>query len=255
MGNRLSGKVAIVTGGASGIGAATCRLFAKEGVKGVVIADINEELGEEVADQIRKQGGDAFYIFLDVSDEQQWIDTVTTTVERYGRLDVTVNNAGMSTWESRKNVEDTTLEIWNRMHAVYVTGVFLGTKYSIPEMRKVGGGSIINISSIYGIVGSKGGTSYHSAKGGVRTFTKATAIQYAAENIRANSIHPGFADTGMTAELHAQPDEHARRISQTPIGRMGTPEDMAWGCLYLASDESSFVTGVELPIDGGMTAQ
>ena len=255
MGNRLSEKVAIVTGGASGIGAATCRLFAEEGAKGVVIADINEELGEEVADQIRKQGGDAFYIFLDVSDEQQWIDTVTTTVERYGRLDVTVNNAGMSTWESRKNVEDTTLEIWNRMHAVNVTGVFLGTKYSIPEMRKVGGGSIINISSIYGIVGSKGGTSYHSAKGGVRTFTKATAIQYAAENIRANSIHPGFADTGMTAELHAQPDEHARRISQTPIGRMGTPEDMAWGCLYLASDESSFVTGVELPIDGGMTAQ
>jgi len=180
---------------------------------------------------------------------------VAATVERYGRLDVTVNNAGMSTWESRKNVEDTTLEIWNRMHAVNVTGVFLGTKYSIPEMRKVGGGSIINISSIYGIVGSKGGTSYHSAKGGVRTFTKATAIQYAAENIRSNSIHPGFADTGMTAELHAQPDEHARRISQTPIGRMGTPEDMAWGCLYLASDESSFVTGVELPIDGGMTAQ
>ena len=255
MGERLSGKVAIVTGGASGIGAATCRLFAEEGAKGVVIADINEELGGEVADQIREQGGDAFYIFLDVSDEQQWIDTVAATVERYGRLDVTVNNAGMSTWESRKNVEDTTLEIWNRMHAVNVTGVFLGTKYSIPEMRKVGGGSIINISSIYGIVGSKSGTSYHSAKGGVRTFTKATAIQYAAENIRSNSIHPGFADTGMTAELHAQPAEHARRISQTPIGRMGTPEDMAWGCLYLASDESSFVTGVELPIDGGMTAQ
>ena len=255
MGNRLSGKVALVTGGASGIGAATCRLFAKEGAKGVVIADINEELGGEVADQIQKQGGDAHYIFLDVSEEQQWIDTVTATVERYGRLDITVNNAGMSTWESRKNVEDTTLEIWNRMHAVNVTGVFLGTKYSIPEMRKVGGGSIINISSIYGIVGSKGGTSYHSAKGGVRTFTKATAIQYAAENIRSNSIHPGFADTGMTAELHAQPEEHARRISQTPIGRMGTPEDMAWGCLYLASGESSFVTGVELPIDGGMTAQ
>ena len=255
MGNRLLGKVAIVTGGASGIGAATCRLFAEEGAKGVVIADINEKLGGEVADQIREKGGNAFYFCLDVSEEQQWIDTVAETVERYGRLDVTVNNAGMSTWESRKNVEETTLEIWNRMHAVNVTGVFLGTKYSIPEMRKVGGGSNINISSIYGIVGSKSATSYHSAKGGVRTFTKATAIQYAAENIRSNSIHPGFADTGMTAELHAQPDEHARRISQPPIGRMGTPEDMAWGCLYLASDESSFVTGVELPIDGGMTAQ
>jgi len=172
MGNRLSGKVAIVTGGASGIGAATCRLFAKEGAKGVVISDINEELGGEVADQIREQGGDALYISLDVSEEQQWIDTVAATVERYGRLDVTVNNAGMSTWESRKNVEDTTLEIWNRMHAVNVTGVFLGTKYSIPEMRKVGGGSIINISSIYGIVGSKGGTSYHSAKGACELLPK-----------------------------------------------------------------------------------
>jgi cyclopentanol dehydrogenase len=255
MGNRLSGKVAIVTGGASGIGAATCRLFAEEGAKGVVIADINKDLGREVAGRIQGQGGDAFFISLDVSEEQQWINTVTATVERYGRLDVTVNNAGMSTWESRKNVEDTTLEIWNRMHAVNVTGVFLGTKYSIPEMRKVGGGSIINISSIYGIVGSKSATSYHSAKGGVRTFTKATAIQYASENIRSNSIHPGFADTAMTAEFHAKPEERARRISQTPIGRMGTPEDMAWGCLYLASDESSFVTGIELPIDGGMTAQ
>ena len=145
MGERLSGKVAIVTGGASGIGAATCRLFAEEGAKGVVIADINEELGGEVADQIREQGGDALYISLDVSEEQQWIDTVAATVERYGRLDVTVNNAGMSTWESRKNVEDTTLEIWDRMHAVNLTSVFLGTKYSIPEMRKVGGGSIIKI--------------------------------------------------------------------------------------------------------------
>ena len=137
MGNRLSGKVAIVTGGASGIGAATCQLFAKEGAKGVVIADINEELGGEVADQIREQGGDAFYIFLDVSEEQQWIDTVAATVERYGRLDVTVNNAGMSTWESRKNVEDTTLAIWNRMHAVNVTGCFWGLNIQYQKCEKL----------------------------------------------------------------------------------------------------------------------
>jgi cyclopentanol dehydrogenase len=252
---RLEGKVAIVTGGASGIGAATCRFFAREGMKGVAVADINDELGRQVAHEIEQGGGHAFFVKLDVIDEQQWQDAVAATVGRYGRLDVTVNNAGMSGLESRKNVEDTTLEIWNRLHAVNVTGVFLGTKYSIPEMRKVGGGSIINISSIYGIVGSKGGTAYHASKGAVRTFTKAAAIQYASEYIRVNSIHPGFADTGMTRELHAQPDERERRLSVTPLGRMGTPEDMAWGCVYLASDESSFVTGAELVIDGGMIAQ
>jgi cyclopentanol dehydrogenase len=252
---RLEGKVAIVTGGASGIGAATCRFFAREGMKGVAVADINVEPGRQVANKIEESGGHAFFVELDVTDEQQWQNAIAATIERYGRLDVTVNNAGISLPEARKNVEETTLEAWNRMHAVNVTGVFLGTKYSIPEMRKVGGGSIINISSIYGIVGSQSGTAYHSSKGAVRTFTKAAAIQYAPENIRVNSIHPGFADTGMTRELHAQPGERERRISLTPLGRMGTPEDIAWGCVYLASDESSFVTGAELVIDGGMIAQ
>ena len=255
MGKRLSGKIAIVTGGASGIGAETCRLFAAEGSKGVVIADINEKLGRKVAEQIRKQGGDAVYVFLDVSVEQQWIDTVATTVDRYGQLDITVNNAGVTGAESRKTVEDTTLDVWQRIHSVNLDGVFLGTKYSIPAMRKAGGGSIINISSVMGIVGSTSGTSYHSAKGAVRTLTKATAIQYAHDNIRSNSIHPGFVDTAMTADMHAQEEERTRRINQTPLGRLGTPEDIASGCVYLASDESSFVTGVELLIDGGMLAQ
>jgi NAD(P)-dependent dehydrogenase (short-subunit alcohol dehydrogenase family) len=252
---RLEGKVAIVTGGASGFGAATCRFFAREGMQGVVIADINDVLGRQVAQEIEASGGHACFVKLDVTDESQWREAVAATVGRYGRLDVTVNNAGLSVPESRKKVEETTLEVWNQMHAVNVTGVFLGTKHSIPEMRKVGGGSIINISSIYGIVGSPGSTAYHSSKGAVRTFTKAAAIQYAPENIRVNSIHPGFADTGMTRELHAQPAERQRRISLTPLGRMGTPEDIAWGCVYLAADESSFVTGSELVIDGGMLAQ
>lgn len=252
---RLEGKVAIVTGGASGIGAATCKFFAREGMKGVVVADIDDEKGRQVAAEIEDAGGSAFFVHLDVSDEQQWKDAVAATVARYGKLNVTVNNAGMSVPAARQNVENTTLEVWNQMHAVNLTGVFLGTKHSVPEMRRAGSGSIINISSIYGIVGSKSGTAYHSAKGGVRTFTKAVAIQYAPEQIRVNSIHPGFADTGMTAELHAQPGERERRSALTPLGRIGQPEDMAWGCVYLASDESSFVTGAELVIDGGMIAQ
>ncbi len=252
---RLEGKVAIVTGAASGIGAATSRFFAQEGMKGVVVSDIDDDRGAQVVAEIESAGGDAIFVHLDVSDEQQWKDAISATVERYGRLDVTVNNAGMSVPASRQNVENTSLETWTQMHAVNLNGVFLGTKYSVPEMRKAGGGSIINISSIYGIVGSKSGTAYHSAKGAVRTFTKSVAIQYAPEQIRVNSIHPGFADTGMTAELHAQPEERARRIGLTPLGRIGTPEDMAWGCVYLASDESSYVTGLELVIDGGMIAQ
>ena len=252
---RLKNKVAIVTGGASGIGAATCRLYAQEGAAGIVVADINEEGGRSVVDNIVQAGGEAIFVHLDVSEESQWIDIVNTTVARYDRLDITVNNAGMSVAESRVKVEDTTIEIWDRLHAVNSTGVFLGTKHSISPMRENGGGSIINISSIYGIVGSTGTTAYHSAKGSVRTFTKAAAIQYAPDLIRSNSVHPGFADTGMTAAVHADPEEWNKRVSQTPIGRMGTAEDIAWGCVFLGSDESSFMTGAELVIDGGMTAQ
>ncbi len=252
---RLEGKVAIVTGGASGIGEATCRLFAREGALGVAIADINDRLGQALATDIEAGGGQAMYVHLDVSDEQQWIDGVAATVERYGRLDVVVNNAGMSGPHSRRTVEETTVEGWDLVHAVNAKGVFLGTKHAIPEMRRAGGGSVINISSIFGIVGSRGGTPYHSSKGAVRAFTKAAAVQYAAEQIRVNSIHPGFTDTPMTEDLHAQPGERERRTAVTPMGRLGVPEDLAWGCVYLASDESSWVTGAELVIDGGHNAQ
>ena len=252
---RLKGKVAIVSGGSSGIGAVACRLFAGEKAAGIIVADINAEGGLAVASAINEAGGQATFIHLDVSDESAWRDAVSTTVSTYGRLDITVNNAGLSLPEGRARIEETSLAVWDEMHAVNLTGVFLGMKHSIAPMRESGGGSLINISSIYGLIGSIGSTAYHSAKGAVRNLTKAAAIQYAPEGIRANSIHPGFTDTGMTAKLHAQPGERAARIGKTPIGRMGTPEDIAWGCVYLASDESSFVTGAELVIDGGMVAQ
>lgn len=252
---RLKDKVGLVTGGGSGIGAATCRLFAQEGARGVAVTDINREFGEQVVAEIHEAGGEAMFIPLNVADEGQWIDAVRATVDAYGKLDVLVGSAGMSVPESRRKVEDTDVDIWDQLHAVNARGIFLGAKHAIPEMRKIGGGAIINISSIYGIVGSRSGTAYHASKGAVRTFTKAAAIQYASENIRVNSIHPGFVDSTMTKDLHAQPAVREERIRVTPLGRIGQPEDIAWGCVYLASDESSFVTGLELVIDGGMIAQ
>ncbi|MCH8234738.1 MAG: glucose 1-dehydrogenase [Chloroflexi bacterium] len=250
---RLEGKVAIVSGGASGIGEATSRLFAAEGAS-VVIADINDELGAALESDIRDGGGEAAYLKLDVTDEEQWRAVVAETVTRFGKLDIVVNNAGISA-PGRPPTEEQTVEGWDAVMAVNAKGVFLGTKHAIPEMRKAGGGSIVNISSIYGNVGSKGGTAYHASKGACRTFSKAAAIQYAGEQIRVNSVHPGFVDTPMTAELHSLPGVHEERVAKTPLGRMGLPEDIAYGILYLASDESRFVTGSELVIDGGMTAQ
>lgn len=250
---RLEGKVAIVSGGASGIGEATCRLFAAEGAR-VVIADLNDALGSALASDIRDGGGEAAYLKLDVTDEDQWRAVVSETVTRFGKLDVVVNNAGISA-PGRPPAEDQTVEGWDAVMAVNAKGVFLGTKHAIPEMRKGGGGSIVNISSVYGNVGSKGGTAYHASKGACRTFSKAAAIQYADVKIRVNSVHPGFVDTPMTEGMHSQPGVREERVAKTPLGRMGLPEDIAYGILYLASDESQFVTGSELVIDGGMTAQ
>ena len=251
---RLEGKVALVTGGASGIGRGTCRLFAREGAK-VAIADIAAAAGREVEDEIVGSGGEAMFVHLDVAKEEEWAEAVRRTVERFGRLDVVVNNAGMSTDATRETVEHTGLDAWNQAMGVNATGVFLGMKHAIPEMRRVGGGSIVNVASVYGLVGSKRGTVYHASKGAVRMLTKSAAVQYAAEGIRVNVVHPGFADTGMTKELHARPGVREERERQTPLGRLGKPEDIAWGIVYLASDEASFVTGSDLVIDGGMTAQ
>ena len=248
---RVEGKVALVSGGARGIGAATSKLLAQEGAA-VVLADVLETEGRATEAEIAETGGQATFMLLDVTDEENWQRVIDATVATYGRLDVVVNNAGIS---GRANVEETQAETWDRVMDVNGKGVFLGTKLAIPELRKVGGGSIINISSIYGIIGSETSAAYHASKGAVRIFTKAAAIQYASEGIRVNSVHPGFVDSPMTAASHASPEVHNLRIERTPLGRMGTPEDIAAGILYLASDESSFVTGSELVIDGGMTAR
>jgi len=250
---RLQGKVAIVSGGASGIGEAAVRLFVDEGAS-VVIADVNDELGGALESDINGAGGETTYARLDVTDEAQWQSVVADTVAKYGRLDVVVNSAGISI-PGRPPTAEQTADGWDAVMAVNAKGVFLGTKHAIPEMRKVGGGSVINISSVYGNVGSRGGTAYHASKGAVRTFSKAAAIQYADEQIRVNSVHPGFVDTPMTEGLHSQEGVRDERVGKTPLGRMGVPQDIAYGILYLASDESSFVTGSELIIDGGMTAQ
>ena len=248
---RVAGKVALISGGAGGIGAATAKLLAKEGAA-VVIGDILEDEGKATEAQIAESGGKALFVRLDVTSEESWRNAVQIAAASFGKLDILVNNAGVS---YRAGVEETTSEAWDKVMEVNVKGVFLGTKAAIPEMRKAGGGSIINISSIYGLVGSATSSAYHASKGAVRIFNKSTAIQYASENIRANSVHPGFIDTPMTRAHHDNPNIHEERVAKMPLGRMGQPEDIAAGILYLASDESSFVTGAELVIDGGMTSQ
>ncbi|MCI0792103.1 MAG: glucose 1-dehydrogenase [Chloroflexi bacterium] len=249
---RLDGKVVFISGGARGQGAAEARIFAQEGAK-VVIGDVLDAEGTGVASEIAESGGDALFVHLDVTDEEDWRKAIGAAVSNFGKLDVLVNNAGI--WR-RGRVEDTTVEDWDTIMDVNAKGVFLGTKLAIPEMRKAGGGSIINISSTAGLVGGPRSSAYTASKGAVRLFTKATAIQYAKEGIRANSIHPGPIETAMIQQVW-QGDEQNREeaIARTPLGRIGTPEDIAYGALFLASDESSFMTGSELVIDGGSTAQ
>jgi NAD(P)-dependent dehydrogenase (short-subunit alcohol dehydrogenase family) len=249
---RLAGKVALISGGARGMGAAEARLFTREGAR-VVIGDVLEAEGREVEAEITAKGGEAMFVRLDVTQEASWHDAVTRTVTRFGKLDVLVNNAGIS---GVGRIEDTTLEGWNRVMDVNSTGVFLGTKAVIPAMRRAGGGSIVNISSQLGLVGTDNSSpQYQASKGAVRVLTKATAIQYAREGIRANSVHPGPIVTPMTERRRADPALSKLMTSRIPLGRYGEAEEVAYGVLYLASDESAFVTGSELVIDGGWTAQ
>jgi len=251
-GNRIEGKIAIVTGGASGIGEATTRLFVSEGAK-VVIADIDDEKGNALEAELNHDGEVARYRQLDVTQESRWIEVVGEVMDTWGRLDVVVNNAGMS-GVGRARVEETTVENWDTVFAVNSTAIMLGTKTAIPAMRKNGGGSVVNVSSIFGIVGSPAGAAYHASKGAARTFSKAAAVQYAPDNIRVNSVHPGFTDTPMTLDIHSQKEIRDAREKMTPLGRLGLPDDIAYGILYLACDESSWVTGIELVIDGGEIA-
>jgi len=248
---RLENKVALISGGARGMGAAEARLFASEGAK-VVIGDVLDEEGRQTEAEINETGGECLFVRLDVTSENNWQEIVAATVARFGKLDILVNNAGIA---RPGTVEETTSELWETIMDINAKGVFLGTRAAIPEMRKAGGGSIINISSIYGLVGSGGSTAYPASKGAVRLLTKSTAIQYAGEGIRANSVHPGYISTPMTEAIGVDPDRNQRILASTPLGRWGEPEDVAYGVLFLASDESSFMTGSELVIDGGWTAQ
>jgi NAD(P)-dependent dehydrogenase (short-subunit alcohol dehydrogenase family) len=233
------------------MGAVEAKMFVQEGAK-VVIGDVLDEDGKQTEAEINEAGGECVFVHLDVTDETAWQDAVATAVDRFGKLDILVNNAGIA---RINNVEDTTSDEWDLVMDINAKGVFLGTKAAIPEIRKAGGGSIVNISSIAGLTGGRT-SSYAASKGAVRLLTKSTAIQYAGESIRCNSVHPGVIETPMTTPMMLNTQEgRDLNASRHPLGRVGQPEDIAYGVLFLASDESSFMTGSELVIDGGLTAQ
>ena len=248
---RLENKVALISGGARGMGAVEAKMFVQEGAK-VVIGDVLDEDGKQTEAEINEAGGECVFVHLDVTDETAWQDAVAAAVDRFGKLDILVNNAGIA---RINNVEDTTSDEWDLVMDINAKGVFLGTKAAIPEIRKAGGGSIVNISSIAGLTGGRT-SSYAASKGAVRLLTKSSAIQYAGEGIRCNSVHPGVIETPMTTTIMLNTQESRDlNVSRHPLGRVGQPEDIAYGVLFLASDESSFMTGSELVIDGGLTAQ
>jgi NAD(P)-dependent dehydrogenase (short-subunit alcohol dehydrogenase family) len=249
---RLAGKVALISGGARGMGAAEARLFAREGAR-VVVADVLEAEGQAVAAEVNAGGGQSVFARLDVTSESDWGQAIALAVSRFGALNVLINNAGIG---GSSRVEDTTAEAWDRVMDVNAKGVFLGTKAAIPAMRRAGGGSIVNIASQLGLVGMDDSSpQYTASKGAVRLLTKTTALQYAREGIRCNSVHPGPILTPMTEHRRADPVVYKRMLSRIPLGRYGEAEEVAYAVLYLASDESAFVTGSELVIDGGWTAQ
>ena len=249
--DRLKGKVAVVTGAALGLGKATATRMAEEGAA-VALLDILDEPGQALAQALAARGFRARYWRCDTSKEEEVKAAIDAAAAHFGRLDVLVNNAGVS--GANKPTHELTEAEWDFVQAINVKGVFFGTKHAIAHLKQAGGGSIINLSSIYGLVGAGDVAPYHASKGAVRLMSKNDALTYAADRIRVNSVHPGFVDTPMTAPGHSNPEVARRRMEATPLGRFGTPYDIAAGCLYLASDDSSWVTGTELVIDGGMTA-
>ena len=248
---RLGGKVAIITGAAGSMGAEEARLFAREGAK-VIIADVFDDDGRQLKAEIAEAGGEATYVRTDVTSEDDWKHLISTTLSQYGRLDILVNNAGIS--GDSPEIDELDFDGWNRIMDVNATGVFLGTKYAVEQMVQTGGGSIVNISSIAGFVGGDGDhPAYHASKGAVRILTKAMAVQYGPEGIRVNSVHPGFMPPMRTST--PKPDRGRELARQTPLRRTGKTIEVAYGVLFLASDEASFVTGTELVIDGGFIAR
>jgi len=246
---RLAGKVAIITGAARGQGAAEAELFAREGAS-VVFGDILEDEGEAVEARIAEAGVTATFLRLDVTSETDWTKAVQTATDRYGRVDILVNNAGLLTLET---TEEVTKQQWDRVMDVNMWGIVLGTKAVVPEMRKAGKGSIVNISSLSAMTALPWAAAYHASKGAARIHTKVAAMEYANDQIRVNSIHPGAIDTVMITDAYSE-DRLTQALSTIPLGRMGTPMDIANGALFLASDESDYITGTELIIDGGIYA-
>ena len=250
---KLDGKVALISGGARGQGAVEAQTFAREGAK-VVFGDIRDAEGTQVEAAIRAASGEAVYVHLDVTSEADWRNAVQVAESRYGKLNILVNNAGIVI--QRVPIEERTAEEWDRVMAVNAKGVFLGTKYAIPALRRAGGGSIVNISSVAGIGQSlHQEPAYAASKGAIRIFTKVTASQHARDNIRCNSVHPGPIDTEMIHSAMSDPEVLQRRLTRVPLGRLGSIEEVVAGVLFLASDEASYMTGSELVIDGGALAQ
>jgi NAD(P)-dependent dehydrogenase (short-subunit alcohol dehydrogenase family) len=255
--NRLKDLVGIVTGGALGIGRATCFLFAREGAM-VAVTDVLDREGAELAREIKSSGGSAEYWHLDVTKEAEVLDVFSKIQEKFGKIDVLVNNAGIS--GANKPTHEVSEQEWDKLMAVNVKGVFFCTKHAVPYMKTNRRGSIINLSSIYGLVGAGDAPPYHASKGAVRLMAKNDALLYAADNIRVNSVHPGFVWTPMVENFAKESGVDAKEFrkgigAKHPLGHMGEPDDIAWGIVYLASEEAKFVTGSELVIDGGYTAQ
>ena len=249
---RLEGKVAVVSGAGSGMGAAIAKLFAAEGAA-VVVADIFEEGGRATTSEITEAGGRAQFIATDVTSDEDWQAAIQAAERDYGQLDILVNNAGLSSTAFEDPLD---IEGWDAIMGVNATGVYLGTRAAIPAFRRVGGGAIVNMSSILGFVGADGGhPAYSASKGAVRLLTKATATRYGPEGIRANSVHPGFMPPMRSGSQSGSVDRRREAIEATPLRRTGEVIEVANGVLFLASDEASFVTGTELVIDGGYIAR
>jgi len=265
MTGRVQGKIALVTGGASGIGRASALLLGREGAT-VVVTDVQDDGGRDCAAKIKQGGGDAVYMRHDVANEEAWTSVIAEVRNRFGRLDVLVNNAGIAI---AGPITEMTLADWRRQESINLDGVFLGTKHALPLMRASGGGSIVNISSLAGLKGSANLAGYCATKGGVRLFTKAVAMECAAlkDNVRVNSVHPGIIETPIWLSIVPgvgglpnvgganAPDLDAMSAAFVPVGKKGLPDDIAQGVLYLVSDESRYVTGSELVIDGGLSTR
>ena len=247
---RVQDKVCLVSGGARGIGREDVLLLAQEGGR-IVVTDLEEEAGQAVVDEVKAMGGEAIFIKHDVSSEEDWKKVVNEAVEAFGKVDVLVNNAGVLTL---KSIQDTTEADWDFVNNINTKGLFFGVKHILPAMQKAGAGSIINISSIYGIAGAPSASAYQASKGAVRVFTKSAAVEYAPFNIRVNSVHPGVIATAMTKDAMAGEGAVEALLGGAIMRRPADPKEIAWGVLFLATDESSFMTGSELVIDGGYTA-